>query len=95
MQSYLDNRYQRTLVTDSKSDKVTPSWEHIRHDVPQGSVHGPLLFLIYINDFPLTISKLANSIIFADDASIVVSNSNQESFRNSINYDGNNELVSE
>ena len=72
MQYYLDNRYQRTLITGIKSDKVTSSSEHIRLVVPQGSVLGPLLFLIYINDFLLTISKLANLIIFADDASIVI-----------------------
>jgi len=54
-------------------------WERVNHSVPQGSVLGPLLFLIYINDFPLAINKL----LFADDTSIIISNANPEEFMNS------------
>jgi hypothetical protein len=63
IRSYLNNRYQRISMKDSKFNKLSSTWEHVKHAVPQGSVLGPLLYLIYINDFPLTI----NSILFADD----------------------------
>ena len=41
------------------------SWEDLKADIPQGSIRGPLLFLIYINDFPNGLNS--NIKIFADD----------------------------
>ena len=72
-------------MKDSKLNKLFSKWLHVKHGVPQGSVLGQLLFLIYINDLPLTISKLVNSIIFADDMSIFISNTNPEECKTSIN----------
>jgi hypothetical protein len=57
----------------------------VKYGVPQGLVLGPLLFRININDLALTISKLPNVILFADDTSIIISNTNPEEFKNNIN----------
>ena len=46
MRSYLENRYQRISMKDSKPNELSSKWVHVKHGVPQGSVLGPLLFLI-------------------------------------------------
>jgi len=42
----------------------------VKQGVPQGSILGPLLFILYINDLPNAIMQNVTPIIFADDTSI-------------------------
>ena len=64
LQSYLLNRQQYVAFKNCRSDL-----KFINNGVSQGSILGPMLFLIYINDFP-NASKLFNFIMYADDTSL-------------------------
>ena len=64
--SYLTNRTQYVQYGNSKSETKT-----ITHAVPQGSILGPLLFILYVNDFSRT-SDLLFSILFADDTTVLI-----------------------
>jgi hypothetical protein len=51
IESYLRNRYQRVVINvHNKSNGYFSKWEEVQHGVQQGSVLGPLLFLIHVND---------------------------------------------
>ena len=63
LKNYLENRELRVALNGQKT-----VWRKIMSGVPQGSVLGPLLFLIYINDLPDGINSLCK--IFADDTSL-------------------------
>lgn len=69
-QSYIKNRKQCVTIKNKNSEFLD-----ITHGVPQGSVLGPLLFLIYINDFSHFMNPI-KSIMFADDTTILCSDRN-------------------
>ena len=78
IQSYLSNRKQYTKMENCKSDLTK-----IGYGVPQGSSLGPLLFLLYINDLPL--ASQFDTILFADDTFLAMSDNNLFKVQNKVN----------
>jgi hypothetical protein len=59
------------ISNDGENGNKVSHWAKVRHGVPQGSVLGPILLLLYINDLLKIINKTSTPIIFADDTSIL------------------------
>jgi len=90
--NYLQDRYQRVswFKKPPKWEKRSwfkkpPKWETVTDGIPQGFIFGPLLFLIYVNDIPKVISDISNPVLYADDTSLIIINSDSQMFENDIN----------
>ena len=80
IKNYLHTRYQRVVLNGK-----TSTWELVKSEVPQGSVLGPLMFLIYINDLPDNIRSTCK--IFADDTSLFSHVLDKDTSQDELNYD--------
>ncbi len=77
---YISNRTQSVFVNSETSDIG-----HLSAGVPQGSVLGPLLFLLFINDITDSLGNLAR--LFADDTSLAYCSNNISTLETRINND--------
>ena len=80
LKNFLSDRLQRVVLNGQSSD-----WQSVLAGVPQGSILGPLLFLIFINDLPEGfLSTIKN---FADDTSLFCPIANPDNSTRKLNQD--------
>lgn len=79
LKSYLNHRQQYTVINNTPSSMIS-----IDYGIPQGSVLGPILFLIYINDIIYSSKKL-NFLLFADDTTIYIKGHDLLSLQHTMN----------
>ena len=79
LQSYLSNRKQIT-----KLGKFISTEEEVKSGVPQGSILGPFLFLIFVNDLPDAFGDSCKFISYADDTQLLVFDDNLDGLKQKI-----------
>merc|ERR1712236_57342 len=75
--SYLGGRQQMVIANETRSDPGIVSC-----GVPQGSILGPLLFLCYVNDMPISIK--CKLLLYADDSALIVSGSDPQTIADTL-----------
>jgi hypothetical protein len=85
IRSYLTGRHQRVVLGNISDSNNSSKWETIKCGVPQGSILGPLFFLFYINDLLEIINKDNNMVLYADDTSIIITDTNKLNFHINLN----------
>ena len=85
--SYLANRRQTTVYQGSQS-----KFRHVSTGIPQGSVLGPTIFLLYMNDLAAA-TKYCNLNLYADDTSIDFSSDDLHTLVSNLQVDVNNNYL--
>ena len=80
-ESYLDSRKQKCLVNGSLSDN-----RQLTYGIPQGTILGPLLFILYINDLPNCLSH-SQPRMYADDTHLTFASNNIDDIEHVVNQD--------
>jgi len=86
IKSYLTNRKQRVKIMKPTGEIILSDVSDVTCGVPQGSVLGPLLFLIYVNDLQ-NVSPLFRTITFADDTNLFAVGPNLDTLCTSVNVE--------
>jgi len=85
VKSYLTGRFQRVILGNFGLGEKSSNWKQIKNGVPQGSILGPLLFLIYINDLPKVLDGNSHTVLYADDTSILIMGLNKRDLEENSN----------
>ena len=83
LKDYLDNRQHHVAVNNLQSTRLT-----IKQGVPQGSILGPLLYILYANDIP--IKRKSQVSLYADDTVIFHSSKSKAKIEKNLQEDMNN-----
>ena len=85
LKSYLIGRKQRVKINGNENQIHYYTWEIVKWGVPQGSVLEPLLFTVYVNDLPRSVTHDSEAILFADDTSVLVKDKDYTNFKQKMN----------
>ena len=80
LENYLSDRLQRVILNEG-----TSSWRPVLAGVPQGSILGPLLFVVYMNDLPNELKF--NAKLFVDDTALFTIVKNKQESADVLNHD--------
>ena len=80
IESYLTGRYQSVALNNITNNNNSSKWELLKRGFPQGPILCPLFFLIYINDLRTIVNNDNNMVLFADDTSIIITDTNRRYF---------------
>jgi len=85
IKSYFTERYQRVALKDKTNTVNYSNWELVKHGVLQGSIFGPLFFLLYVTDLPTVTAESAKLVLYADDTSFIITNLSPIEFVDKLN----------